>query len=174
MSASGPLLIVLLLMVAIFARSSQIYRVSAKIQLLSLRVFIGFAHIPAELRWLVSPFARPSFPIFPTRRALEGGAWRVWGRDYQKTTYRFIMVCTDLPAAGQKSLTHWTGYPGFQKKKFHTHTSKPAEVEPGSERSAYPLQNYVCFSLLTSGLDSFGHKSTPSDRPWIEANCPKF
>ena len=28
--------------------------------------------------------------------------------------------------------------------------------------------------LLTSGLESFGHKSTPSDRPWIEAYCPTF
>jgi len=36
-----------------------------------------------------------------------------------------------------------------------------------SERSAYSLQNYVCFSPLTSGLESFGHKSTPSHRPWI-------
>jgi len=25
-----------------------------------------------------------------------------------------------------------------------------------------PLQNYVCFSPLTSGLESFGHKSTSS------------
>jgi len=37
-----------------------------------------------------------------------------------------------------------------------------------SETSAYLLQNYVCFSPLTSGLESFGDKSTPSDRPWIE------
>ena len=64
MSASGPLLIVLLLMVAIFACLSQIYRVSTKMQLLSLCVFIGSAHIPAELCLLVSPFTRPSFPIF--------------------------------------------------------------------------------------------------------------
>ena len=27
---------------------------------------------------------------------------------------------------------------------------------------------YVCFSPLTSELESFGHKSTPSERPWIE------
>ena len=33
-------------------------------QLLSLCDFIGSAHIPAELCLLVSPFTRPSFPIF--------------------------------------------------------------------------------------------------------------
>jgi len=36
------------------------------------------------------------------------------------------------------------------------------------------MQNYVCFSPLTSGLASFSHKSTPSDRPWIEAYCQNF
>ena len=65
------------------------------------------------------------------------------------------------------------GYLWFSKK-FQTHPPKPAEGEPSSERSAYPLQNYVCFSPLTSGLESFGFKSTPSDRPWIEVYCPKF
>jgi len=49
-------------------------------------------------------------------------------------------------------------------KKFQTYPPKPAEVSV-SERSPYPLQNYVCFSPLTSGLESFG---------WIEAYCPKF
>ena len=62
---------------------------------------------------------------------------------------------------------------GFQKNSRHTHQN-PLKPSPVSERSAYPLQNYVCFSPLTSGLESFGHKSTPSDRPWIEAYCPKF
>ena len=36
------------------------------------------------------------------------------------------------------------------------------KLTPVSERS------------LISRLESFGHKSTPSDRPWIEAYCPKF
>ena len=54
-----------------------------------------------------------------------------------------------------------------KKKSRHTHQN-PLKSSPVSERSAYPLQNYVCFSPLTSGLESFGHKSTPSDRPWIE------
>ena len=34
-------------------------------------------------------------------------------------------------------------------------------MSPVSERSAYPLQNYIIMlSLLTSVLESFGHKST--------------
>ena len=32
----------------------------------------------------------------------------------------------------------------------------------------------MCFSPLTSRLESFGHKYTPSDRPWIEHYCLKF
>jgi len=53
--------------------------------------------------------------------------------------------------------------------------TRRSQASPVSEMSAYPLQqNYACFSLLTSGLESLGHKSTPSDRPWIEAYCPKF
>jgi len=65
------------------------------------------------------------------------------------------------------------GYPWLSKKFPHTHQN-PLKPSPVSERSAYPLQNYVCFSPLTSGLESFGHKSAPSNRPWIEAYCPTF
>ena len=61
---------------------------------------------------------------------------------------------------------HWTN-------SRHIHQNR-LKLSPVSERSAYSLQNYVCFSPLTSGLESFGHKSTPSDSPWIEAYCPKF
>jgi len=94
----------------------------------------------------------------------------------QKTRYGFIMVCTDLPATGQNSLTHgkeriWLSW--LSKNSRHTHQNC-LKSSPVSERSAYPLQNYVCFSPLTSGLDSFGHKSTPSHRPCIEAYSPKF
>jgi len=54
---------------------------------------------------------------------------------------------------------------GFPKN-FQIHPPKPAVMlSPVSERSAYSLQNYICFSPLTSGLESFGHKSMPSDRP---------
>jgi len=58
---------------------------------------------------------------------------------------------------------------GFQKNSRHTHQN-PLKSSPVSGRSPYPLQMYVCFSPLTSGLESFGHKSksTSSDRPWIE------
>ena len=77
----------------------------------------------------------------------------------------------------QKSLSHWKSKDlatrGFQKNSRHTHQNL-LKTSPVSERSAYPLQNYICFSPLTSGLESFGHKSTPSDRPWIEAYCPTF
>ena len=45
------------------------------------------------------------------------------------------------------------GYPGFQKNSRHTHQN-PLKSNPVSERSAYPLQNYICFYLLTSGLES--------------------
>ena len=66
------------------------------------------------------------------------------------------------------------GYPWLSEKNSrHTHQN-PLKPSPVSERSAYPLQNYVCFSSLTSGLESFGHKSTTSDRPWIETYCPNI
>ena len=62
------------------------------------------------------------------------------------------------------------GYPWPSKKNSrHTHQNS-LKLSPVSERSAYALQNYVCFSPLTSGLESFGHRS----RPWIETYCPKF
>ena len=35
--------------------------------------------------------------------------------------------------------------------------------------ATHGFQKKCMLSLLTSGLESFGHKSTPSDRPWIEA-----
>jgi len=87
------------------------------------------------------------------------------------------MACIELYASGNNSLSHrkariWLPV-AFKINSRHTHQNllKPSPV---SERSAYPLQNYVCFSLLTSGLESFGHKSTHSHRPWIGAYCPKF
>jgi len=65
------------------------------------------------------------------------------------------------------------GYP-WLSKNVHTTHQNPLKSSPDSGKLSYPLQNYVCFSPLTSGLESFGHKSTPSDRPWTEAYCPKF
>ena len=65
------------------------------------------------------------------------------------------------------------GYPGLSKK-FQTHPPKPAEAKPSFGKVSVPPAKLRMFSPLTSGLESFGHKSTPSDRPWIEAYCPKF
>jgi len=84
------------------------------------------------------------------------------------------MACIELHATGQtlyqsKNLATVA----LKKKSEHTH-QYPLKLSPVSERSAYLLQNYVCFSPLTSGLESFGHKSTPFDRLWIEAYyCPR-
>ena len=47
----------------------------------------------------------------------------------------------------------------------------PLKWSPVSERSAYPLKKYVCFSLLTSGLERYGHKSTPSGLKPTVQNC---
>ena len=45
------------------------------------------------------------------------------------------------------------GCPGFHKE-YKTHPPKPAEVEPSFRKvSLYSLQNYICFSPLTSGLE---------------------
>jgi len=73
------------------------------------------------------------------------------------------------------SLSHWKAriWLPVAFKKI-PHPLKPTETAPSSERSAYPLQNCLCFSPLTSGLESVGHKNSPSHRPWIEAHCSKF
>ena len=57
----------------------------------------------------------------------------------------------------------------FQKNSRHTHQNLLK-----SSPISFSLQNYIGFSLLTSGLESFGLKSTPSVRPWTEAYCTKF
>jgi len=57
-------------------------------------------------------------------------------------------------------------------KKIQTHPPNPADAEPSYRKvSLLPEKLHM---LFTSGLESFGHKSTPSDRPWIEAYYPKF
>ena len=38
----------------------------------------------------------------------------------------------------------------------------PTEVEPSFRKVSLPPANYVCFSPLISGLERYGHKSTPS------------
>jgi len=71
------------------------------------------------------------------------------------------MVCTDLPATGQNSNTLKSKDWAILATK-HTHQnwlkSSPGQLPPA---------NYIWFSPLTSRLHSFGHKSTPSDWPWI-------
>ena len=67
-------------------------------------------------------------------------------------TYGFIMACIELYATGQNSLSHckariWLPV-AFKKNSRHTHQNR-LKSSPVSERSAYPLQNYVCFSSLT-------------------------
>jgi len=57
-------------------------------------------------------------------------------------------------------------------KKFQTHPPKPSEVEPSFRKVCLPPAKLHILSPLTSGLDSFGHKSTPSHRPCIEAYSP--
>ena len=62
---------------------------------------------------------------------------------------------------------------GFQKK-LETHPPKSTEAELSFRKVSLPPAKLCMLSLLTSGLESFGHKSTPSDGPWIEAYCPTF
>jgi len=84
------------------------------------------------------------------------------------------MACLELYATGKNSIT-------LKSKDLATCCFQKIQDTPTKtrwsrtqflERSAYPLQNYLHFSLLTSALESFGHKSTPSDRTWIEAYSP--
>ena len=62
---------------------------------------------------------------------------------------------------------------GFQKKIL-THSLQPAEAEPSFRKVGLPPANLRMFFPLTSRLESFGHKSAPSGRPWIVAYCPKL
>ena len=65
-------------------------------------------------------------------------------------------------------------YIGVKDTGLNSLSHKGGSTEPSFTKSSYSLQNNVCFSQLTFGLESFGHKSTPSDSPWIEAYCPKI
>ena len=75
------------------------------------------------------------------------------------------MACIELYATGQNYHTEKLGfgYMWLWKKIPDTTT----EGEPS-------FRNVSLLRMLTSGLESFGHKSTPSDWLWIEAYCPKF
>jgi len=100
-----------------------------------------------------------------------------------KHTEQVTKLCMDLSwhalnsVIRDKTLYH-TEKQGFGHplilKWFQTHPLNPLKLNPVWERSAYILKNCTCFSPPTSVLQSFGHKSTPSDRSSIESYCPKF
>jgi len=73
-----------------------------------------------------------------------------------------------------KTLYH-TEKQGFRypwlSKKFQTHPPKPIEAKSSFRKVSLPPAK-LC--MLFPELQSFGHKSTPFDWPWIEAYCPKF
>ena len=117
--------------------------------------------------WKFEPFPRPVHTLTPSSINTQNRS-----KNYMVLAWHALISKLQV-----KTVWHWKAgiwLPvAFKKKSRHTHQN-PLKPSPVSERSAYPLQNYVCFSPLTSGLESFGHKSTPSHRPWIEAYCPKF
>jgi len=86
------------------------------------------------------------------------------------------MACIELYVRGQNSLSHLKAriWLPWLSKKFQTHPPKPAEVEP-SFRKVSLLPAKLCMLLPAHlWIREFGHKSTPSDRPWVEAYHPKF
>ena len=54
----------------------------------------------------------------------------------------------------------WHALHSMREVKTLRHTENKGRPTPA---------NYVCFSPVTSRLESFGHKSTPSHRPWTGA-----
>ena len=114
----------------------------------------------------LNPLQRPTHTLTPPS---------INTQNRSKTTYWLIMTCIELCVIGQKFSITWKSEDlailSFKRNSSHTHQNR-LKSSPVSERSAYSLQNYICFSPLTSGLESFGQKSTPPHRPWIEAYCP--
>jgi len=93
-------------------------------------------------------------------------------RTGQKTMHGFIMAFIDK---GQNSLSHWEAriwlpkafkFPGTPTK---THWSW-AQV---TEKSACSLQNYTCFSPLTSGLESSPTNLLPLTGPRLRPTVQK-
>jgi len=73
--------------------------------------------------------------------------------------------------------------------KTHYHTEKqgffylwllkiipdtPTEVKPSFRKVSQHTTKLRMLFNAHLWVREFGHKSTPSDRPWIEAYCPKF
>ena len=76
--------------------------------------------------WKFEPSPRPTHTLTPSA---------INTQNRSKTTYGFVMVCTDLPATGQISLTHWKAriwlsWPS-KKNSRHTHQNQPTQrVKP--------------------------------------------
>jgi len=79
---------------------------------------------------------------------------------YWTLCYRRKLSCTEKQGFG---------YPWLQKK-FQTHPPNLLKPSPVSERSAYSLQNYLCFSLLTSDLVSLATSLLPLTGPGLRPN----
>jgi len=78
--------------------------------------------------------------------------------------YGFIMACIELYATDKNSITMKSkdlATCGFQENSRHTHQNL-LKLSPVSERSAYPLQSYVCFSLATNFLSLTGSGLRPT------------
>jgi len=90
----------------------------------------------------------------------------------KKTTYGFIRVYMHWPPCNKPKLSNTLKSKDLAilafKKKFQTHPPKLAEVESSFREVSLPPAKLGMLFPLTSGLESFGDKSTPSDRPWIE------
>ena len=68
--------------------------------------------------------------------------------------------------------TEKQGFGPWLSKNSRDSQQNPLKLSPVSERSAYPLQNYIWFSPLTSGLESFGTNllllTGPGLRPTVQ------
>ena len=59
-------------------------------------------------------------------------------------------------------------------KKFQGLPTKPTEAEPSIRKVCLPPAKLHMVLPTHLWVREFWHKSSPSDRPWIKAYCPKF
>jgi len=59
-------------------------------------------------------------------------------------------------------------------QKFQTHPTKPAEAKPSFREVSLPPAKLRMFFPAHLWVRDFGHKCTPSHRPWNEAYYSKF
>ena len=57
---------------------------------------------------------------------------------------------------------------------FKTIPVTSTKTQPSFRKVSLPLAKVRMLFPAHLWFREFGHKSTPSDRPWIEAYCPKF